>query len=249
MAPASRLRASRVRPAARGRAGCSAGAPTPPPGSPGRSRRRSAVHEPPHGPGRSSASISGVTVARKSVTCCWRSARTSRISSCDSGSRKTDMSKPISAAPVNCWPIGCHGCSIRWIPRPSQASVARTRCRRVWASDHSSSTWASHLLAGCAVDRLLPRGAYGVPALAKSLGRLRLLELASGELAVQLGVDVGHHVDAVDDEAAEEEVVAVDVEAVEVHAAHRHAADVGEPHLRALEAGLHEGRALELFRV
>ena len=50
------------------------------------------------------------------------------------------MSKPISAAPVNGSPISWNGCSIRMTVPRSQVSVAMIRCRRVWASDHSSST-------------------------------------------------------------------------------------------------------------
>ncbi len=53
------------------------------------------------------------------------------------------MSKPICSAPVNTSPISWNGWSTRRIAPRSQVSVARTRWRRVWASDHSSSTWAS----------------------------------------------------------------------------------------------------------
>ena len=103
-----------------------------------------------------------------------------------------------------------------------------------------------HQLPWGAGHRLLPRRLHRDPPLAQALGRLRPLQLASGELPVQLGVDERHHVDPVDQERAEEQVVAVDVEPVEVDAAHRHPAHVGEPQGRALEAGPDEARALEL---
>ena len=95
--------------------------------------------------------------------------------------------------------------------------------------------------------RRLPRGLHRDPTLAQALGRLRLLQLAAGELPVELGVHERHHVDPVDEEAAEEQVVAVDVESVHVDAAHRHTADVGEPQGGALEARPDEGRAFELL--
>lgn len=43
-----------------------------------------------------------------------------------------------------------NGCSSPWIPPPSQASVARIRCRRFWARDHSSGTCASTSSGGVA---------------------------------------------------------------------------------------------------
>jgi hypothetical protein len=57
---------------------------------------------------------------------------------------------------------------------------------------------------------------------------LRLLQLAAWELPVELGIHERHHVDPVDEQAAEEQVVAVDVESVHIDAAHRHTADIGE---------------------
>src|SRR5690606_16794052 len=85
------------------------------------------------------------------------------------------------------------------------------------------------------------------PTVAEALGRLRRLQLAAGELAVELGVHERHHVDAVHDEAAEEQVMAVDVESARVDAAHRHPADVTRSQGGALEARPHEGCSLELL--
>src|SRR4051794_32861202 len=121
------------------------------------------------------------------------------------------------------------------------------RCRRVWARDHSSSTWASTRSSGVPAT-VVCRGLHSDPSLAQTFGRLRLLQLAARELPVELGIHERHHVDPIDKEAAEEQVVAVDVESVHIDAAHRHTADIGEPQSGALQARLDEGRAFELLR-
>ena len=86
------------------------------------------------------------------------------------------------------------------------------------------------------------------PTLAQAAGRLRLLQLATRELPVELGIHDRHHVDPIDEEAAEEQVMAVNVESVHVDAAHRHTADIAGSEGGALEARLDEGRGLELLR-
>src|SRR3954453_7707384 len=155
------------------------------------------------------------------------------------------MSKPISSAPVKIWPIPWKGCCVRRTAPPSQASLARMRCRRVWARDHSSSTWASTRSSGVPAT-VVCRGLHSDPALAQAFGRLRLLQLAAGELPVELGIHERHHVDPIDDEAAEEQVMAVDVESAHINAAHRDTADIAASEGGAPEARVDEGRAFEL---
>ena len=54
----------------------------------------------------------------------------------------------MASAPVNSWPISWKGAGTWRIALRSQASVARTRWRSVWARDHSSGTRASTRGAG-----------------------------------------------------------------------------------------------------
>ena len=97
----------------------------------------------------------------------------------------------------------------------------------------------------CVRDSGLPCGLHSGPSIAQTFGCLRLLQFAPGELPVELGIHERHHIDAVDEQAAEEQVVAVDVEAINVDATHRHAAHIGEPDGGAFEARLDEGCACE----
>ncbi|MEQ6903727.1 response regulator, partial [Nocardioides sp. YIM 152588] len=60
-----------------------------------------------------------------------------------SGAGSPAAAKDVVRAQLVAKVIAFHGWGTRWIAPRSQASVARTRCRRVWARDHSSSTWAS----------------------------------------------------------------------------------------------------------
>jgi hypothetical protein len=129
-------------------------------------------------------------------------------------------------------------------------SVARTRWRSVCANDHSPSTETSDR-AGRHRGRAVEGGSPG--ALEDGPGRAQALRVvgasvgAAGEAPVELGLDVGDHVDAVDAQvAAVRQPRGVDVGLLDLHPAHHDAGQVGADEPGALQVGLDEPGALQV---
>ena len=120
--------------------------------------------------------------------------------------------------------MGWNGCLISRIARPSNMSVARTRCRSVCAKDHSPPTGTSTAPAGIAAARSSVAGHVRSSA-AQAAQAIRICGApvgATGETAVEFGVNERSHIDAVDAQGAFaiQEPRCVDVSSLHIDATH-----------------------------
>ncbi len=138
---------------------------------------------------------------------------------------------------------GCHGDGSPRIIRPTQAALAKLRCRRVWMNDHSSSTLRCSAASGNVRARSTcrPQPLQDGPRLAEAVAVVGSHLRPLGHPAVQLGLDQRRDVDAVDDDVLQ---LAVDLDVDQLDAAHPGAVQHGAADLHSGEVDARRSASL-----